>query len=130
MKKIVIITACQGVFLRTRECLIEWFEIGAVRSTCPEEAGAAIRCEKPDIVLIDPCMPKGPGVSTPRPDEISLEIIKQARQDGFNGDFILLFGWEDKKIREAFEPKVKTGIGRFEGWSDHEEKLKKILFSL
>lgn len=75
-------------------CIIDWEELGfeiATEASNGEEALQKIIETQPDLVMLDIRMPKLLGV----------DVIRQAREQGFNGQFIILSGYTDFEYTQA-----------------------------
>lgn len=98
------------------KCIVDWEELGF--SVCGEagngeDALRDIMRLNPSLVLMDIRMPKLYG----------LEVIEQAKQQGFSGTFVILSGYSDFKYAQTA---MKFGVKHYLTKPMDEEELEKV----
>ena len=99
------------------KCIIDWEELGFTvcgEASNGEEALQEILRLQPSLVLIDIRMPKLYG----------LEVIEQARQQGFSGIFVILSGYSDFKYAQTA---MKFGVKYYLTKPMDEDELEKVV---
>lgn len=95
------------------KCIIDWEDLGFTiigEASNGEDALNFILKEQPDLVLLDIRMPKILGI----------DVVKQARQQGFEGKIIILSGFTDFKYAQAA---IKYGVDFYLTKPIDEEEL-------
>lgn len=97
--------------------ILDWSELGFY--ICGEGKNGAdtleqILISRPDVVLMDIRMPKLSG----------LEVIKQAKEAGFQGKFIILSGYSDFAYAQEA---IKYGVSSYLTKPIDEDKLEKAV---
>ncbi len=98
------------------KCIIDWEEMGFTvcgEAGNGEDALKEILRLKPSLVLMDIRMPKLYG----------LEVIEQARQQGYDGTFVILSGFSDFKYAQTA---MKFGVKYYLTKPMDEEELEKV----
>lgn len=99
------------------KCIIEWKELGFQiigEASNGEDALHAILREQPDVVMLDIRMPKRTG----------LEVVKEAREQGYTGKVIILSGFSEfKYAQEAIRYGVEYYLTKP---IDEDELLKTV----
>ena len=98
------------------KCIIDWEEIGFTvcgEAGNGEDALKDILRLNPSLVLMDIRMPKLYG----------LEVIEQARQQGFHGTFVVLSGYSDFKYAQTA---MKFGVKYYLTKPMDEDELEKV----
>ena len=98
------------------KCIIDWEEIGfkvCGEAGNGEDALKDILRLNPSLVLMDIRMPKLYG----------LEVIEQARQQGFHGIFVVLSGYSDFKYAQTA---MKFGVKYYLTKPMDEDELEKV----
>lgn len=99
------------------KCIIEWEELGfriIGEASNGEDALHAILRDQPDVVMLDIRMPKRTG----------LEVVKEAREQGYTGKVIILSGFSEfKYAQEAIRYGVEYYLTKP---IDEDELLKTI----
>jgi two-component system, response regulator YesN len=90
----VFIADDESIIREGLKCIINWEELGF--QICGEASNGAdaltsILDLKPDLVLLDICMPKLQGT----------ELVKLAREENYKGHFIILSGYSDFKYAQT-----------------------------
>ncbi len=99
------------------KCIIDWEELGFTicgEAGNGEDALKGILRLNPSLVLIDMRMPKLYG----------LEVIEQAKEQGFTGTFVILSGYSDFKYAQTA---MKFGVKYYLTKPMDEEELEKVV---
>lgn len=89
----VLIVDDELIIRQGLQCIIDWEKFGFEiigEAANGEEALRLILQKNPDVVMMDIRMPKLPG----------LEVVKQARENGYKGKVIILSGFSDFKYAQ------------------------------
>ncbi len=112
----ILIADDESIIRQGLKCIIDWEEYGFTicgEASNGEDALHFIRNQKPDVVLLDIRMPKLSG----------LEVVKQARQEGYQGKVIILSGFSDfNYAKEA----IVYGVQYYLTKPIEEDELMKI----
>ncbi len=99
------------------KCIIDWEELGfevCGEAGNGEDALREILCLNPSLVLMDMRMPKLYG----------LEVIEQAKNQGFSGTFVILSGYSDFKYAQTA---MKFGVKYYLTKPMDEDELEKVV---
>lgn len=98
------------------KCIVDWEELGFTvcgEAGNGEDALKEIVRLNPSLVLLDIRMPKLYG----------LEVIEQAKQQGFSGTFVILSGYSDFKYAQTA---MKFGVNHYLTKPMDEDELEKV----
>lgn len=99
------------------KCIMDWEELGyyvGYEAGNGEEALDIIEKDAPEVVVMDLNMPKIQGI----------DVIKKARESGYNGRFIILSGYSDFKYAQSA---IKYGVTNYLTKPVDEDELQKTL---
>ena len=117
MNKKVLIADDEMAIREGLKVIIPWEELGfdiIGEAKNGEEVLSEISEKNPDVVMIDLNMPKVHGI----------EAIRQAREDGFKGRFIILSGYSDFSYAQAA---IRFGVTDYLTKPVDEDELTKVI---
>lgn len=116
----VVIADDELIIRQGLKCIINWEELGfsvIAEASNGEDALNIILDRKPDLVLLDIRMPKMLGI----------DVVQEARHQGYNGKFIILSGFTDFEYAQAA---IKYGVNYYLTKPIDEDELFQTVTSL
>lgn len=113
----VLIADDESIIREGIKCLLDWESLGftiAGEATNGEAALAEILSSQPDVALLDIRMPK----------KLGLDVIREAREAGYEGKIIILSGYSDFKYAQEA---IRYGVQYYLTKPIDEEELRDIL---
>lgn len=116
----VLIADDEAIIREGIKCILDWKSLGfsiVAEAANGEQAYQEILSKQPDVVLLDIRMPK----------MLGLDVIREAREQGFTGKIIILSGYSDFKYAQEA---IRYGVQYYLTKPLDEDELEEILFSI
>lgn len=116
----VLIADDEAIIREGLGCIVDWEALGyeiCGEAANGEEALNFLLKEQPDVALLDIRMPK----------MLGLDVIREAKKNGYNGKIIILSGYSDFKYAQEA---IRYGIEYYLTKPTDEDELQEILLTI